>query len=307
MTKKSRILFGVATALLVFTYFFPLWKITLDAPQYPEGVGLLIWSNTITGVKPHDLQNINGLNHYIGMKEIVPDSIPELKFMPYLIGLMIAFGAVVFAANRKKLLHAWIIALVVLGAAGMTDFYLWNYDYGHNLDLEKASIKIPGMVYQPPLIGSKKLLNFTANSYPAFGGWMIFLSLGLAVAAAWNSRKRLSANPSRKKILLKRVAAVSGFLVLTGCTPQTEAIDFGADACANCKMTIVEPRFGSELLTIKGKVYKFDAIECLAKFTLDESVAPPEVHSLWVPAIDADNVFIEAKNAIFLHLSLIHI
>ncbi len=52
----------------------------------------------------------------------------------------------------------------------MVDFYLWEYDYGHNLD-PTAAIKIPGMSYQPPLIGSKPLLNFNASSWPGPGGW----------------------------------------------------------------------------------------------------------------------------------------
>ncbi len=45
----------------------------------------------------------------------------------------------------------------VLAAVGLYDFYMWEYDYGHNLN-PHAAIKIPGMAYQPPLIGSKMLL-----------------------------------------------------------------------------------------------------------------------------------------------------
>ena len=58
----------VAALLLSFTYFFPLWEITLDAPQYPEGLGLEIWINQMQGQHPGDLNKINNLNHYIGMK-----------------------------------------------------------------------------------------------------------------------------------------------------------------------------------------------------------------------------------------------
>jgi copper chaperone NosL len=66
----------------------------------------------------------------------------------------------------------------------MGDFYKWEYDYGHNLDLEHAPIKIPGMAYQPPLIGSKKLLNFTATSWPAAGGMLAIAAVLLAGASA---------------------------------------------------------------------------------------------------------------------------
>jgi copper chaperone NosL len=65
--------------------------------------------------------------------------------------------------------------------AGLADFYCWGYDYGHDLDPE-AILKIPGMSYQPPLIGSKQLLNFRATSWPASGGWILVLALLLG---AW--------------------------------------------------------------------------------------------------------------------------
>ncbi len=84
MKKISRITVIAVSILLIGGYFLPIWEISLDAPQYPEGLGMTIWINTIKG----DLQTINGLNHYIGMKTIQPDSIKELKIMPYLLGLL---------------------------------------------------------------------------------------------------------------------------------------------------------------------------------------------------------------------------
>lgn len=183
MNKTSRILFGLAAILLVLAYYFPLWKISLDAPQYPEGLGLFIWVNSITGAKEHDLRNINALNHYIGMKPIEPDSIKELKIMPWILGFVIFFGILGAIVNRRKMLLTWIIFLYLLGFAGIADFYKWTYDYGHNLDYEKAAIKVPGMAYQPPIIGKKQILNFTARSYPAAGTWIIFGSVLLGMIA----------------------------------------------------------------------------------------------------------------------------
>lgn len=52
------------------------------------------------------------------------------------------------------------------------DFYRWNYEYGHNLD-PNAAIKVPGMAYQPPVLGYKELLNFGAYSIPDTGGWLL--------------------------------------------------------------------------------------------------------------------------------------
>ncbi|OGU80209.1 MAG: hypothetical protein A2W11_07045 [Ignavibacteria bacterium RBG_16_35_7] len=182
MNSKSKVILITASLILILTFFFPLWSIDLEAPQYPEGIGLRIWINQITGLKPNDLNNINGLNHYIGMKEIVPDAIPELKIMPYIIIFMIIFGLVSALAGKRFLVYAWIALFIILAAIGLYDFYMWEYDYGHNLN-PHAAIKIPGMVYQPPLIGSKMLLNFNAISLPNISFYILFFTVVLAVIA----------------------------------------------------------------------------------------------------------------------------
>ena len=182
MKTQSKIIVIVASLILVLSFFFPIWYIDLEAPQYPEGIGFEIWLNKITGQKPNDLANINGLNHYIGMKEIVPDTIPELKIMPYIIIFLIVFGLITGISGKRSLVYIWIILFIVVAAVGIYDFYMWEYDYGHNLN-PHAAIKIPGMAYQPPLIGSKMLLNFNAISMPHIGSWVLVASVVLAVIA----------------------------------------------------------------------------------------------------------------------------
>lgn len=189
MNKKSRILILVAGFILIFTYFLPIWSISLDAPQYPEGIGMYIFLNTIQGHHPHDLDNINGLNHYIGMKKIVPDSIPELKFMPFIMAFMIVFAILIYFINKKLWVWIWVILFFILMAVGLYDYYIWGYDYGHNLD-PHAAIKVPGMSYQPPLIGTKKLLNFTSTSLPAAGGIVIGISIILGLTAIFLDSKK---------------------------------------------------------------------------------------------------------------------
>jgi len=180
--------------LLGLVFLFPLWRIALEAPQYPEGIGLLIGVSDITGMKtPHDLQKINGLNHYIGMKAIEPDSIKELKFMPAFVIAMMVAGLIVGATGNRPLLYVWIAVFLLGAVAGLVDFWLWGYDYGHNLD-PTAAIKVPGMTYQPPMIGSKKLLNFTAAAWPGIGGLaaMVSVSIGVLVSAKEFRRGRKS-------------------------------------------------------------------------------------------------------------------
>ena len=55
-------------------------------------------------------------------------------------------------------------------------------------------------------------------------------------------------------------------LVLSSCQVSERPIDYGADECDYCKMIIMDQRYGSELVTEKGKVYTFDAAECLIEY-----------------------------------------
>jgi len=192
MKTQSKIIVIVAALILVLSFFFPIWYIDLEAPQYPEGIGLEIWLNKITGQNPNDLNNINGLNHYIGMKEIVPDAIPELKIMPFIIIFLIVFGLISGISGKRSLVYIWIVLFFAIAAVGLYDFYMWEYDYGHDLN-PHAAIKIPGMAYQPPLIGSKMLLNFNAISMPHIGSWILVASVILAVIAIIIDKKNTKA------------------------------------------------------------------------------------------------------------------
>ena len=167
----SRLALFVAVLSLVSAYFVPLWRILLWAPQYPEGLEMKIWINTLTG----DVKIISALNHYIGMKHIEVSMFPEFGFMVYLLGGIIAVGLAAVVWGKRRGLLVYFILVVAAALAALVDFYLWGYDYGHNLNPE-AAIKIEGMSYQPPLIGTKDLLNFTAFSGPDLGGWIFILS-----------------------------------------------------------------------------------------------------------------------------------
>jgi hypothetical protein len=195
VTRASRLTIAFASLLLAALYLAPLWRIQLHAPQYPEGLGLLIWVDRITGVQPNDLNSINNLNHYIGMRPIETDDFPELRWMPWLVGTLIAMGLTVAIVGRRGPLYLWLQLILLAAVAGLVDFYRWGYAYGHELD-EHAAIQVPGMAYQPPLIGSKQLLNFEAASWPDVGGWIACLvfAIGLAVGVTEWRRARRSAS-----------------------------------------------------------------------------------------------------------------
>lgn len=173
----------VSVILPLGLFLFPLWKITLEAPQYPIPLGMYIYINDFADANPHDIKNINLMNHYVGMKYI-PEAIPEFKIFPAgilittLLGLFIAFKG-----NYKWFLF-WFILMIVLSTAGLYDFYLWEHDYGHDLD-PKAIMKFTNpdgsvMGFQPPLFGTKHILNFTAHSFPRLGAYFLAAGIGLS-------------------------------------------------------------------------------------------------------------------------------
>ena len=186
----SRIAIALSALLMGSAYFVPLWRILMWAPQYPEGLAMKIWINNITG----DVKIISALNHYIGMRHIEVSMFPEFTYMIYIVAFVIAIGVLTSIVNRRYMLYVYTTIIVACGIAALTDFYLWGYDYGHNLD-PRAAIVVPGMVYQPPVIGTKQLLNFTAFSGPDVGGWIFLgagiLAIGSLVFEIYVSRKRI--------------------------------------------------------------------------------------------------------------------
>lgn len=183
----TRVVVGLSALTLISAYFVPLWQILMWAPQYPEGLEMKIWINTITG----DVRTISALNHYIGMKTIEVSMFPEFGYMIYVVGAIIGTGLLASILNKRFMLATYLLVILAAGIGALVDFYLWGYDYGHNLNPE-APIKIEGMSYQPPLIGTKVLLNFTAFSGPDIGGW-IFIGVGVLLCGLvfyeWKSNK----------------------------------------------------------------------------------------------------------------------
>lgn len=326
MARWSRILILVASLALGLTYFLPIWTIDLDAPQYPEGLGMVIRINTIEGQKEHDLTNINNLNHYIGMQRIVPESIPELKIMPVVVAVLMVTGLLVAYLGRKRLLYAWTAGFLVISLVGMADFWKWEYDYGHNLDEETAIIKIPGMSYQPPLIGSREILNFTAHSWPGAGGMIAILAATTAVLLSvreWRSGNELPrddhavagggppdresdtpadrATVSRAGHSLGPVATLAAAaLVLVGCAePEPRPLVAGVDGCADCLMIVDAGGHGAEIVTETGKIYTFDSAECMVNHLLT-STEEKDVHSTWVTDFASPEELVPAREAHYL-------
>ncbi|MBL7997167.1 MAG: hypothetical protein JNL32_00885, partial [Candidatus Kapabacteria bacterium] len=143
-TPLSRILSIIAGLLIAVAIFVPLWRIELDAPQYPEGLALIISANNIGG----DVNTINGLNHYIGMKTLHTEDFIEFTILPYILAAFALLFSITGVAGKRFLLVIATYAFIIFGILSMVDFYQWNYNYGHNLNPD-AAIRVPGMAYQP--------------------------------------------------------------------------------------------------------------------------------------------------------------
>jgi copper chaperone NosL len=321
---KSRLLIALAALVLIPIYLTPVWSIKLVAPQYPDGMGMYIGVSEVWGHDDHDIQNINILNHYIGMQEIHPDSIPELEIFPIVLLGIILTGLAVAIIGQRWLMAAWLVGFVGLCIAGMVDFYLWMIDYGHNLSPD-APIKIPGMTYTPPLIGTKQLLNITASSFPHIGSAFLGLSLGLAGWGVFRSfRKRKSGpvngkgssndTPVRPRALQPvAVAVVAALIVLTGCvksesspkvlntTSQEDVMVYGESEDPYCGERVERIRWGGELRTTEGDILRFRSTECLAAYLLDGRVSKDKIASLRVVDFPDSRKLIDVREARFLH------
>jgi hypothetical protein len=194
--KKSKLLMIVGSLLLLGLFKFPLWNITLEAPQYPIPLGMDIHINKFVDTNEFDIKNINLMNHYVGMKYI-PETIPEFKIFPWAIGIMTVFGLLFGLFGNYRLFLSWFVVMSLLGIAGMYDFYLWEYNYGHDLDPKAImNFKNPDgtpMGFQPPLLGTKMILNFTAHSYPRAGAYFMFVGMLLTVVAFFVGKKEAKA------------------------------------------------------------------------------------------------------------------
>jgi len=255
--KSVRILVVLAALLLAGATFLPIWQIQLSAPQYPEGLLLKIYAKGLAG----DVDVINGLNHYIGMQTLHNEDFLEFTLLPYIIGSLVLLGLIAALVNKKGWYYAYIALFMFVAIISMVDFYRWEYNYGHNLD-PNAAIQVPGMFYQPPLIGYKQLLNFGAYSIPDIGGWL-FVGAGVLLFIAY----LIILQPKWLPFNKHKVAAVALLLVvLQSCSAGPQPIKYGSDACDFCKMTIMQKKFANEWVTDKGKVFRFDDVHCLFRF-----------------------------------------
>jgi copper chaperone NosL len=291
LNPYSRITIALSALMLISTYFVPLWQILMWAPQYPEGLEMKIWINDITG----NVKIISALNHYIGMRHIEVSMFPEFGYMIYIVGFVIGLGVIVALVNKRFMLVIYSLVILACGVAALVDFYMWGYDYGHNLD-PTAPIVVPGMSYQPPLIGTKQLLNFTAFSGPDIGGW-IFMTSGILAFSTLGFelyKSRVKTNQ-----MIASLAGVLLALCVFSCSAQPEPLQYGKDACHHCKMTLMDNKFGAEIVSTKGKIFKFDDTNCMLSFIKSAELQETDIAHYLITDFASPGSLIDAKSAYY--------
>ena len=160
------------------------------AQQYQQGLRLNIYAHRLDGGNNgQDVREINLLNHYIGMRELVADDFNEFKWLPFVVG---AIGLLFLRAavhGRMANLIDVLVLYFYFSAFSLWSFAYRMWRYGHDLS-PTASVKIEP--FMPPLFGYKQLANFEIYSYPGPASYALMLAMLLlfvAVYVAWREER----------------------------------------------------------------------------------------------------------------------
>lgn len=186
-----RLCLVVAALLLTAIYVFPLWNMTMFAPQYPEGLRLDIFSHALVGGNGgQDLKEINLLNHYIGMRDLAIEDFTEFKWLPFAVGIIaLLYLRASVIGTLGSLVDVFVVNLY------FSLFSLWSfgyklYSYGHTLS-PTASVRVDP--FMPPMFGYKQLANFEVYSYPALASYAMGIStllVTIALVVTWRRARR---------------------------------------------------------------------------------------------------------------------
>lgn len=177
------ILFTVAAILLLVSIFMPYWEMTLLAPQYPDGLHVTAYVNELAG----DVAEIDGLNHYIGMRPLNEAAKLERSVSIFAIAaLALLIVAAIFVHTR------WVVLLVLpailMPVIFLLDLQYWLRDFGLNLD-ETAALSSAIDPFVPKVLGSGKIAQFETVAAPGIGLWLAIIASILCIVGLYYHRK----------------------------------------------------------------------------------------------------------------------
>lgn len=181
----ARLALVVLVIPLVLVFTQPLWKISMKARQYPQGLSMEIYGHKVEGGHGgKDIHEINTLNHYIGMKKIDRQELTDLDWIPFALGLLVILTLRCAAVGNVRALIDLMVVTGYISVFAFGRFIYKLYVYGHNLDPE-APFKVKP--FTPAIFGSKQIANFTTTSMPQLGSILmgVFVT-GVAGVTLWH-------------------------------------------------------------------------------------------------------------------------
>ncbi len=200
LSGRSRILLALLVIPIGLSFTVPLWRISMVAPQYPDGLALDIYAHTVEG----DIQEINTLNHYIGMGRIDRASLSDLDWIPFALGVLALLVLRVAAIGTVRWLIDVTVLFVYFSLFALGRFYYKLWWFGHNLD-PTAPFKMEP--FTPAILGTKQIANFTTTSLPAGASFCLgIFAIGVIGIAAWEiasgMRAAAAGAPTRRESLV---------------------------------------------------------------------------------------------------------
>jgi len=181
--RLPAILLATAAVLLLISMLLPYWSMTLNAPQYPNGLEVLVYINRLTG----DVNEVDGLNHYIGMRPLGEAAQLERSVSIAAVSILVLLVLSAIFVHTK---WAALLALpaVLMPFVFLADMYFWMRDFGLNLD---PTAPLSGAIepFVPPIWGSGKLAQFETVAAFEIGLWLAFGASVLIVVGLYYHRK----------------------------------------------------------------------------------------------------------------------
>jgi|SRR5688572_2435815 len=200
-----RIVLALLCVPVLLAFSAPLWRISMEAPQYPNGLWIDVYVHELeAGHEGHDIVEINTLNHYIGMHQIVPEDFAELGYMPFVLGLLVILTLRVAAIGNVRMLVDLCVGSVYALGFLFVRFVYRLYVFGHELDPHAPFDVEP---FTPVIVGTKQIANFTTHSFPQAGTYLIGIFatgiLLVTLTQLWLGRR----NVQRTELALARATA----------------------------------------------------------------------------------------------------
>lgn len=181
----SRIVLALLVIPLILSFREPLWKISMRAPQYPDGLWMEIYMHKIEGGNNgQHITEINTLNHYIGMHKIDRAELSDLDWIPFAVGLLVVLALRCAAIGNVRALVDLAVLTGYISVFAFGRFIYKLYVFGHNLD-PAAPLKIDP--FTPAIFGEKQIANFTTRSMPQLGSVLVgVFATGVLVLLGWH-------------------------------------------------------------------------------------------------------------------------